>query len=125
MQVTVACARAASALGCRTTAGPLGPEYEGLCADVDLAAAFTANAARLGRRMRRGRADEVHRAGSTDLGTVSHLAPTIHPKLKIAPVDAPQHTAAFRRHARGPAADAAVLDGAKAMAMTALDLWLA
>jgi hypothetical protein len=33
------------------------------------------------------------------------------------------HTADFAEHARGPLADRAVLDGAKAMAMTAVDLW--
>jgi hypothetical protein len=34
------------------------------------------------------------------------------------------HTPEFARHAAGPAGDAAVLDGAKAMAMTVADLWL-
>ena len=34
------------------------------------------------------------------------------------------HTPEFAVHAGGPAGDAAVLDGAKAMAMTIVDLWL-
>ena len=33
------------------------------------------------------------------------------------------HTSALAEHSRGPLADAAVIDGAKAMALTAIDFW--
>ena len=42
----------------------------------------------------------------------------------MAPDDVPIHTPAFAEHARGPDGDAAVIDGAKALAMTAMDCWL-
>ena len=57
------------------------------------------------------------------IGNVSLAAPAIHPKLAIAPVGVATHTAAFARYAGSGAADRAVLDGAKAMALTALDVW--
>lgn len=109
--------------GCTLRFGPDGPAYHHLKADEALARAFARNAAAVGRALRPGVPSDLHRAGSTDLGIVSHLAPTIHPMLAVAPADVALHTAAFARHAVSPRADRAVLDGAKAMAMTALDVW--
>jgi len=50
--------------------------------------------------------------------------PSIHPIIKVAPAGVPIHSPEFAEHAAGAAADLAVLDGAKAMAMTVVDLWL-
>ncbi|HVZ90309.1 MAG TPA: M20 family metallopeptidase [Rhizomicrobium sp.] len=61
-------------------------------------------------------------AGSTDMGNVSHRVPSIHPCLGVAPFNVIIHNAEFARHAVSEKADRAVLDGAKSMAMTALDL---
>jgi metal-dependent amidase/aminoacylase/carboxypeptidase family protein len=62
--------------------------------------------------------------GSTDMGNVSHLVPSIHPMIKVAPDGVPIHTASSSpSHARRALGDPAVLDGAKAMAMTVVDLW--
>jgi len=63
--------------------------------------------------------------GSTDMGNVSYAVPSIHPMIGVAPKGVSIHTPEFARHAAGPAGDAAVIDGAKAMAMTVADLWLA
>lgn len=60
---------------------------------------------------------------STDMGNVSRLVPAIHPMIRVAPPGVPIHTREFARHARGEGGDAAVLDGAKAMALTVVDLW--
>ncbi len=62
--------------------------------------------------------------GSTDMGNVSHLVPSIHPMIKVSPVHVSIHTPEFAGYARGDEGDRAVLDGAKAMAMTVADLWL-
>ena len=62
---------------------------------------------------------------STDMGNVSYVVPSIHPMIAVAPEGVSIHTPEFAVHAAGPAGDAAVLDGAKAMAMTVADLWLA
>jgi amidohydrolase len=61
-------------------------------------------------------------AGSTDMGNVSHRVPSIHPCLGVAPLNVIIHNAEFARHAVSERADQAVIDGAKSMAMTALEL---
>ena len=62
--------------------------------------------------------------GSTDMGNVSHSVPAIHPMIKAAPEGCAIHTRDFATHAASPLGDQAVLDGAKAMAMTVIDFWL-
>ena len=62
--------------------------------------------------------------GSTDMGNVSHLVPSIHPMIAVPPTDVPIHTAEFERWAGSEHGDRAVVDAAKAMAMTVVDLWL-
>jgi amidohydrolase len=96
--------------------------YSELVDNAPLADAYTANAARVGRTVTEP--DHEHRVvGSTDMGNVSFLVPAIHPMIKVAPTGVPIHSAEFAEHTRGPAAARAVLDGAKAMAMTVIDLW--
>jgi len=63
-------------------------------------------------------------AGSTDMGNVSHRVPSIHPCLGVAPMNVIIHNAEFARHAVSEKGDQAVIDGAKAMAMTTLDFML-
>jgi amidohydrolase len=63
-------------------------------------------------------------AGSTDMGNVSYELPAIHPMIQVSTPDVPIHTPAFTDFAGGERGDRAVLDGAKAMAMTIADLWL-
>lgn len=59
--------------------------------------------------------------GSTDVGNVSHIAPTIHPDIFIGSNIA-AHTPVFAAAAGSPYAQERLLIGAKAMAMTAVDL---
>jgi amidohydrolase len=63
--------------------------------------------------------------GSTDMGNVSYVVPSIHPMIQAAPLGVPIHTTAFAGHARGEPGDRAVVDGAVALACTIADLWLA
>ncbi len=87
-----------------------------------LVSSYTANLARLGRQVNVEPDTKV--VGSTDMGNVSYKVPSIHPMMQVAPADVPIHTTAFADYARGPRGDAAVIDGAKAMAMTVVDCWL-
>src|SRR2546425_10288302 len=81
--------------------------------------AFRANMARLGLP----EAPEVKdRLGSSDVGTVSQVIPTIQPLMKIAPDGTPIHSRAFEAAAVSPLAREGTLAAAKAMAMTTLDL---
>lgn len=63
--------------------------------------------------------------GSTDMGNVSRVVPSIHPMIAVAPPGVAIHTPEFAVHARGAAGDAAVLDGAKALLGVVLDRWAA
>jgi amidohydrolase len=84
--------------------------------------AFAANAAGVGRRL--APPDQQHKVvGSTDMGNVSYLVPSIHPLLQVAPAGIPIHSPEFTRFAGGEEGDRAVIDGAKALAMTVVDLW--
>jgi hypothetical protein len=58
------------------------------------------------------------------MGNVSYLVPSIHPMIAVSPPHVGIHTPEFAEHTVGGEADRAVLDGAKAMAMTIADLWL-
>ena len=61
---------------------------------------------------------------STDMGNVSYRVPTIHPMVKVSPVRRVPALGRVRPWAVSADGDRGVLDGAKAMAMTAVDLWL-
>ena len=60
-------------------------------------------------------------AGSTDMGNVSHRIPSIHPMLAVAPPNVVIHNPEFTKWAASEKGDAAILDGAKALALTAAD----
>jgi amidohydrolase len=60
--------------------------------------------------------------GSTDCGNLSQVLPAIHPYVRIAPDGVPGHSREFAEWARSPLARAGLVAGAKALAMTALDL---
>ncbi|WP_036783438.1 M20 family metallopeptidase [Pontibacillus chungwhensis] len=60
--------------------------------------------------------------GSTDAGNISQVVPTIHPYIKIGPSDLVPHTDAFREAAKSERGDQALITGAKALALTGIDL---
>jgi amidohydrolase len=60
--------------------------------------------------------------GSTDMGNVSWVVPTIHPDLSIADQPTPGHTIEFRDAAARSRADRTVLLAATLVAQTAIDL---
>ncbi len=61
-------------------------------------------------------------AGSTDMGNVSHVVPAIHPTLAIAPTEVPGHSQAFLEASGSLRGYQAMIDAAKALAMTGADL---
>lgn len=86
-----------------------------------LASAFRANAESLGRVFFPIDKLPAGLQGSTDMGNVSQRVPSIHPMLAAAPVHCTIHNAEFAVWAVSEMGEAAALDGAKALAMTALD----
>jgi metal-dependent amidase/aminoacylase/carboxypeptidase family protein len=112
----------ALATGCRLEARWGETDYLDLKSNAPMARAFEANATGLGRRFTPLADLPPGRAGSTDMGNVSHRVPSIHPLLAVAPPEVPIHNPQFARWAASERGDEAVIDGAKALALTALDL---
>ncbi len=61
-------------------------------------------------------------AGSTDMGNVSHVVPALHPTVAIAPGDVATHSQAFLEASGSLRGYQAMIDAAKALAMTGADL---
>jgi amidohydrolase len=117
------CFRAAAlATGTTMEVGSAHPDYADLRQDPWLANAYGRNIAATGRTP-----TEVPlgaKGGSTDMGNISHVMPSIHPILGVLGAHGNPHSSEFTAETNTPAADDAVCDGAKAMAWTALDLAL-
>jgi amidohydrolase len=112
----------ALATGCRLELKWGDADYLDLKTNWPMAEAFERNAATLGREFTPAKSLPPGYAGSTDMGNVSHRVPSIHPMLSVAPPGVIIHNPEFARWAASDEGDKAVIDGAKALAMTALDL---
>ena len=97
--------------------------YADMIDNGPMVAAYVTNAARVGRTVVDPASVGRRVVGSTDMGNISYLVPSIHPMIKVAGDGVAIHTLEFAEWARSPDGDKAVLDGAKAMAMTIVDLW--
>jgi amidohydrolase len=113
----------ATACGCTSQHAWVGESYADMIDNQPMVGAYVANAARVGRTVLDPDAGGRKVTGSTDMGNVSYLVPSIHPMIKVAPDGVPIHSVDFARYAGGPEGDRAVIDGAKTMAMTVIDLW--
>jgi amidohydrolase len=112
----------ALATGAELEMRTLGPPYSEFDPDLEIAGLYRANAEALGRTF--GPRPTVA-AGSTDMANLSLLMPTIHPMLGLDSLPAVNHQPEFAAHARTPLADQAAIDGARALARTAVDVALA
>lgn len=117
-----ACFRAgAIATGAELTLRSPGLDYSDMISSRPLLDAYIANAERLGRRVLELSEVVQGVAGSTDMGNVSKLVPAIHPMIEVSPPNVPLHSIEFARWASSEAGQRAVVDGAKMLAMTAID----
>lgn len=118
----VACFHAgAQASGAQVQLRTVGDDYSDMLTNGPLAHCYAANLARVGRQVAAtGLPPSV--AGSTDMGNVSKLVPAIHPMIAVSPPGVPLHSAEFARWAESEQGHQAVVDGAKVLAMTALDV---
>ncbi|GAH47331.1 unnamed protein product, partial [marine sediment metagenome] len=88
--------------------------------NLTLARLFRQNMQSLGRRMQLFNPNSAF--GSTDMGNVSQLVPSIHPYVAIAPKDVLIHSPQFAEAAASEAGMRGLVDAAKALAMTVADL---
>jgi amidohydrolase len=116
----VACAEgAARATGATLTVIPHDMVYEPLKRNQTLLNLFAANMRDAGLVESEPAAD---RLGSSDVGNVSQVLPTIQPMVAIAPAGTAIHSREFVDAAIKPMAHAGMLAAAKTMALTAYDL---
>jgi amidohydrolase len=95
-------------------------QYAAMRTNRPLAEAYRRNLTALGRKLRERRPRRP--TGSTDMGNVSAAVPAIHPSVAIAPLEVGAHSPAFAERAASEDGHRGLLDAAKAMAMTALDV---
>src|SRR5262249_32257166 len=115
-----ACAEgAARATGASLEARRLDMHYEPMRPSLALIQACRANMQPVGVSES---APRPRRAAASDVGNVSQVVPTIQPYVQIAPEGTPIHSRDFEAAAVSPLARAGMLQAAKVMAMTTLDL---
>lgn len=112
----------ALATGCKLELKWGEADYLDLKTNWPMAEAFQQHARGLGRDFFPMKDIPAGFAGSTDMGNVSHRVPSIHPMLAVAPPGVIIHNPEFARWAASDKGDEAVIDGAKSLALTALDL---
>ena len=112
----------AMATSCTMTHDWIEPFYADMIDNETISTLYSANATRVGRSLMEPD-NESKVVGSTDMGNVSYIVPSIHPMIGVAPPGVPIHTPDFAHFSRSESGDKAVIDGAKIMAMTVVDLW--
>jgi len=95
-------------------------EYQELAPDPWLADAYRAAVTELGRAPMSPSDELLRLTGSTDMGNVTRALPGIHPSIAIDCGDAVNHQPEFAAACATPTGDRAVLDGALALAWTAV-----
>ena len=111
----------ALATGATLAIADLSPTYSHFVADADLLALWRSNAESLGRTYDADDAAVALPTISTDMANVSLAVPSIHPLVGIDAGGAVNHQPEFAAACLGPSAEAALFDGALAMAWTAID----
>ncbi|PPK67092.1 amidohydrolase [Actinokineospora auranticolor] len=96
------------------------PAYAELAHDPFLVSAYRAVAADLGRHLAPVEVERTMPTGSTDMGNVSRVVPSLHPSIAIDAGGAVNHQPEFAAACVGPSADRAVVHGALALARTAV-----
>jgi amidohydrolase len=109
---------AAIGTGCTWTSSRTEHPYAPMIQDAALAGLWDTNLAATGREIAPGTGLG---GGSTDMGNVSHVVPSIHPTIAVLGSTAVPHHPGFAAGAATPAADDAAIDGATVLAWTVLD----
>jgi amidohydrolase len=95
-------------------------QYAPMRNNTVMANLFIANMNILGRSVKLVNPDQSF--GSTDMGNVSQLVPSIHPSVAIAPKGVSIHSPQFAEAAASESAIQGIIDAANAISMTVIDL---
>ncbi|MGC8551015.1 MAG: hypothetical protein ACP5M4_15135 [Acidobacteriaceae bacterium] len=96
--------------------------YAAVLHNTIMAELFARNSADLGREFKPLGELETRPSGSTDMGNVSRVIPSIHPMIGIDSLPAVNHQPEFTAHCITEDADKTLIDGALAMAWTCIDM---
>ncbi|WP_084497519.1 M20 family metallopeptidase [Nocardia amamiensis] len=110
----------ALATGCTHEIRTLAPTYTELTPDPELLFAYREQIIGLGRVPLASELEAQRPLGSTDMGNVTNVIPGIHPVIGIDAGGAVTHQPGFAAASVNASADRAVLDGALALARTAI-----
>ena len=113
-------AAGAVATGCTHEIVTMSPTYIELTPDPWLVQAYRDAATAIGRTFLPPEDEAFRPLGSTDMGNVSAVIPSIHPVIGLDSGGSVTHQPGFAAAAITPSADLAVLDGARAMARVAI-----
>ncbi len=121
-RVREAAARKCEERGCRVEFSGTGIVVDDVLSNPTLLSLYERNASALGRRFLPQDRITPEMAASTDMGNVSKVVPSIHPTIGIDSLPHLPHQRGFAEAACSPAADRAIVEGAIALAWTAIDL---
>ncbi len=109
----------ATSTGTTVEISSVGHVYEPVRQNAGLVDAFAQACVQIGRPLTLDPAGP-RRGGSTDFGNVSQLVPALHADMGVHSWPAVNHQHEFAAHCVGPDGDRTLVDGAKALALTAL-----
>ncbi len=112
----------ATGTGCRLEIVGGDKPYAHMVHNEAMAAIYRRNAETTGRTFKDLGPTGARLSASTDMGNVSLAVPSIHPMIGIDSLPAVNHQPEFTAQCVTPIADQAIVDGALAMAWTAVDL---
>ncbi|MGB9867410.1 MAG: M20 family metallopeptidase [Bacillota bacterium] len=123
LEKVVNCAKAgALATGCSLQVAQVGARYESLRSNPTLEGLFTKNLAQASNGKVSVDTGPGPVIGSTDIGNLSQVVPTIQPLAGVAPAGTKPHTPEFASATTTPSAIGALLVCAKALSATVIDL---
>ncbi|MGB7859259.1 MAG: M20 family metallopeptidase [Acidimicrobiia bacterium] len=112
---------AATATGCRLEVTPNDYPYLNMVNNDVMKSYFAENAHNLGREMPT-EAEQGAAGGSSDMGNVSQVVPSIHPMIGVESQGAVNHQKEFADATITPSGELAIRDGALGMAYTIVDM---
>ena len=112
----------ALATGCKLEIRGGDKPYADVRYDHEISQIYKRNAEAIGRKFPELGPAMSRLAASTDMGNISYAIPSIHPMIGINSLPAANHQPEFTAHCITEEADKAVMDGALAMAWTAIDM---
>ncbi|CAL1531920.1 unnamed protein product [Lymnaea stagnalis] len=113
---------AAAATGCKVDYSFDPKSYDSLMSNETLASLYVQNGNALGIEFEKDPEKLSKQGGSTDMGNVSKVLPSIHPKYSLN-TDVSLHTIEFRDIAKTESAHELTLVHAKALAMASIDVY--